>query len=102
MLYTETGVEGTPAAVSHPSGRSSVGAQGAGKRRSAASVIFIIFRGQGLSLPGLHKATRRSRRALPTTDRELRLMAALAQIGLMSRPKKGYSSPAATGTLRAL
>ena len=28
--------------------------------------------------------------------------AALAQIGLMRRPKNGYSRPAATGTLRAL
>jgi hypothetical protein len=39
---------------------------------------------------------------LPTTERELRVMAALAQIGLIRRPKKGYSTPAATGTLRAL
>jgi hypothetical protein len=33
--------------------------------------------------------TRRSRRALPTTDTELTLIAAAAIIGLSSRPKKG-------------
>ena len=46
--------------------------------------------------------TLRNRNELPTTERELSVMAALAQIGLTSRPKKGYSAPAATGTLRVL
>jgi hypothetical protein len=36
------------------------------------------------------------------TDTELKVIAALAQIGLMSVPKNGYSSPAATGTPAAL
>ena len=31
----------------------------------------------------------RSRNALPTTDSELKLMAAAASMGLRSRPKKG-------------
>jgi hypothetical protein len=45
-----------------------------------------------------YRLTLRSRRALPTTDRELKLMAALAPMGLMRMPQNGYSTPAATGT----
>lgn len=42
---------------------------------------------------------RRLRRsALAMTDTELRLMAALAIIGLSKRPKSGYNAPAAMGT----
>ena len=44
----------------------------------------------------------RSRSALLITETELRLMAAPAIIGLSSKPKKGYSRPAATGMPRAL
>ncbi len=40
----------------------------------------------------------RSRSALPTTDRELNVMAALAMTGERRRPNAGYSAPAATGT----
>ena len=40
----------------------------------------------------------RSRKALPITDTELRLIAAAANIGLSSRPKNGYRIPAAIGT----
>jgi hypothetical protein len=36
------------------------------------------------------------------TDTELIVIAALAQTGLISRPKKGYRTPAATGTPTAL
>ena len=36
-----------------------------------------------------YSLTQRSRSEFPTTDRELRLMAALAQTGLMRTPKKG-------------
>ena len=43
-----------------------------------------------------------SRNALATTDTELRLIASAAIIGLSSRPKAGYSTPAATGTPMAL
>jgi hypothetical protein len=49
-----------------------------------------------------HSRTVRSRSEFPTTERELRVIAALAQIGLIRMPKNGYSSPAATGTLKAL
>ena len=38
------------------------------------------------------------RNALPITDTELKLMAAAAIIGESSMPKKGYNTPAATGT----
>jgi hypothetical protein len=41
--------------------------------------------------------TRRKRRALPTTDKELMLIAALANIELSNNPKNGTSNPAATG-----
>lgn len=50
---------------------------------------------EGLTLP-------ESRRALLTTDTELRLIAKAAIIGLNSSPKEGYSTPAAIGTPRAL
>jgi hypothetical protein len=45
-----------------------------------------------------HRLTRRNRNALPITDTELKLMAAAAIMGDSSRPKKGYNTPAATGT----
>ena len=40
----------------------------------------------------------RRRSALPMTETELRAMASAATIGLSSRPKAGYSTPAASGT----
>ena len=45
-----------------------------------------------------YSAARRSRSALPITDTELKVIAALAIIGLSSSPKNGYSTPAAIGT----
>ncbi len=42
--------------------------------------------------------TRRSLRELVITETELKLMAAAAMIGERSIPKKGYRTPAATGT----
>lgn len=47
-------------------------------------------------------AMRRSRREFEITETELKLMAAAARIGLSSRPKNGYSTPAAMGTPNAL
>jgi hypothetical protein len=49
-----------------------------------------------------HKRARCSRKALATTDTELKLMAAAAIMGDNSSPKTGYSTPAAIGTPRAL
>jgi len=49
-----------------------------------------------------HSSNRRSRSALPITETELSVIAALAQIGLISRPRNGYRTPAATGTPIAL
>ena len=46
--------------------------------------------------------TFRSRKALLMTETELRLMAAPAMIGLSSKPKYGYRTPAATGIPSAL
>lgn len=43
-----------------------------------------------------------NRSALPITDTELKLMAAAAIIGESSMPKKGYNTPAATGTPNTL
>ena len=45
---------------------------------------------------------RRSRKAFAITETELKLIAAAAIIGLRSTPKSGKSTPAATGTPRAL
>ena len=49
-----------------------------------------------------YSRTRRSRSALVTTETELSAMAAPAKIGESSRPKTGYSTPAAIGTPSAL
>jgi hypothetical protein len=57
--------------------------------------------GPSLLASGYSRA-RRNRNKFPTTERELSVMAALAQMGLIRSPKKGYSTPAATGTLKAL
>ena len=45
-----------------------------------------------------HRLMRRSLKALVMTDTELKLIAAAAIIGDSSIPKKGYKTPAATGT----
>lgn len=49
-----------------------------------------------------HTSARRRRRALPTTETELKLMAAAAITGDKSSPKNGYSTPAAIGTPKVL
>ena len=49
-----------------------------------------------------HGLTFRSRKALLMTETELKLIAAPAMIGLSSKPKNGYSTPAATGIPSAL
>jgi hypothetical protein len=53
-----------------------------------------IDHGSGLN----HRANFLRRRAFPITETELNVIAALAIIGLRSRPKNGYKTPAATGT----
>jgi hypothetical protein len=45
-----------------------------------------------------HSSSLLRRSALAITETELKVIAALAIIGLSSRPKKGYRTPAATGT----
>src|ERR1022692_1687492 len=66
----------------------------------------IINEGQDgrnfLSSAFSHNFTFLSRRALVITDTELKLIAAAAKIGLSSKPKNGYSTPAAMGTPMAL
>jgi hypothetical protein len=49
-----------------------------------------------------HRACRRKRRALPMTETELSVIAALAMMGLRSSPNLGYKTPAAIGTPRTL
>jgi hypothetical protein len=49
-----------------------------------------------------HRTTFRSRSALAMTDTELKVIAALATMGLSSKPSAGYSTPAAIGTPSAL
>jgi len=53
-------------------------------------------------LQKFYRLTRFNLKALKTTDTELRLIAAAAIIGLKRIPKKGYRTPAAIGTPRAL
>jgi hypothetical protein len=67
-----------------------------------AALLAGLPGGPSLLAPGYSRA-RRNRNEFPTTERELSVMAALAQMGLIRSPKKGYSPPpAATGTLKAL
>ena len=49
-----------------------------------------------------HSLTFRNRSAFATTETELKLIAALAMIGLSRIPKNGQSKPAAIGTPSAL
>ena len=49
-----------------------------------------------------HSFVSLSRSAFPITDTELKLIAALAMMGLRSSLKTGYSAPAAIGTPMAL
>lgn len=69
-----------------------------GARRGAENYFNL----SGNKSVSVHSGTRRSRSALPMTDTELRLMAALAIIGLSSSPNHGYRTPAAMGTPRTL
>lgn len=55
-----------------------------------------------ISIHGPYSLMPRSLRAFPITETELKVMAALAMIGLRSRPNAGYRTPAATGTPRVL
>ena len=54
-------------------------------------------RGRALADPGIHRSARLSRSAFAITETELNVIAALAIIGLSSTPRKGYSTPAASG-----
>ncbi len=60
--------------------------------------LFIALRSQ----KSRYNTTRRSRSAFPTTDRELRRMAALALIGLIKTPSKEERTSDATGMLSTL
>lgn len=62
--------------------------------RQHRAVVNIAGAGSNLT----HNCTVRSRKALPITDTELKLMAALAIIGLRSNPNTGNRTPAAMGT----
>lgn len=66
-------------------------------------VCFMVFFGLilgELNFQNYRSFIPRKRRALATTDTELKDMAAPAIIGLSKMPKKGYKIPAATGTPR--
>ena len=69
-----------------------------GRPRETMAVANIAGAGSNLT----HNCTVRSRKALPITDTELKLMAALAIIGLNSNPNTGNRTPAAMGTPRML
>ena len=85
-----------------------------GTHAMASSPSLVLHRARHLSRTGCEGAARGRRRglaytrallsrsALPTTETELKLIAAAAMMGLSSTPKKGYSTPAATGTPRLL
>jgi hypothetical protein len=66
------------------------------KKFGWAGAFSVSFR-FGALLPN-HSVTRRKRRALAITETELKVIAALAIIGLNRSPKNGYKAPAAIGT----
>ncbi len=68
----------------------------------SAHIVFIkrlgiIRAGTPLGQP-FHSRRCRNRSAFATTLMELRLIATPANMGFMSKPKTGYSTPAASGT----
>lgn len=68
-----------------------------------ADVSTLIFFGQAVELRlGIQIRTDLSLSALVMTETELKLIAAAAIIGESSNPNSGYSTPAATGTPKAL
>lgn len=79
------------------------GALSCKERDARRRISANLRRSVGLSLPRSgalvfgQSVRRRRRSALPITLTELRLIAALAIIGLSRRPKNGYSTPAAIG-----
>jgi hypothetical protein len=84
----------------------------AAMREKSAIVVCLLQVGQILAsirhFPPMtvrkdfHSSTLRSRNALLITETELKLIAALARIGLSSSPNTGYNTPAAIGTPSAL
>lgn len=60
--------------------------------------LYTITGGLAGRVGASHSSTLRSRKAFVMTDTELKVIAALAIIGLRSTPKNGYSTPAAIGT----
>ena len=71
--------------------------------RAAVSCVAMLVRVVGHEAAcSAYSLTRRSRKALLTTDTELIAIAAAAKIGESSNPKAGYRTPAATGTPSAL
>ncbi len=67
-------------------------------RAMTAGFLHLLLKISATRSRWHYSAVRLSRSALPITDTELNVMAALAIIGLSSSPKKGYRMPAATGT----
>jgi hypothetical protein len=55
-----------------------------------------------IRIPTAQSANCRNRSEFAITETELKLMAAAAIMGLKSRPKTGYATPAAIGTPSAL
>src|SRR5579871_6158477 len=62
-------------------------------QRSARAIGFV-----GVRVQVDHRANLLSRSAFAITETELKVIAALAIMGLRSSPKNGYRTPAATGT----
>jgi len=74
-----------PSLADNPPMNRSAAASAAARRHSAGKFIART-RGPGTRF---HPATRRSRSAFPTTETELKLIAAAAMMGLSSRPNTG-------------
>ena len=76
--------------------------QFAGKLVKKPMIIPICIRNQWSGAERVlhehHRFTFFNRRALLMTETELKVIAALAIMGLNNNPKNGYSTPAAIGT----
>ena len=69
-----------------------------GRRRKHCSRPAVLKQEADYGARLYYRRSARSRSAFPITDRELRLIAPAATMGLSSRPDTGNRTPAASGT----
>gem|GEM_PF-2015485 len=107
MLHDEVNDRGEPFRPVEPPARACVATTGCRWFAREHQCLWYLGSGSGSGarvgvVLACQTLTLRKRKALAMTETELRLIAALASMGLSSKPKKGYSAPAAIGTPNTL